>query len=152
LPPIIVRDAARVLLFDPRGRVLLLCFADPVTGSRLWVTPGGAVEPGETHEEAAVRELAEETGLLGVQMGPCVGELEHSFTWNGQAYRQADRFYVARVEGAPDLSAPGLEIGEVLVRAAWLEPAELAELDAVSPRDIAGRVADAVARWPRAVS
>jgi 8-oxo-dGTP pyrophosphatase MutT (NUDIX family) len=132
--------------------VLLLCFADPVTGSRLWVTPGGAVEPGESHEEAAVRELAEETGLRGVKLGPCVGEHEHSFTWNGQAYQQTDRFYVAWVDGDPELSAPGLESGEVLVKAAWLEPAELAELDAVSPRDIAARVADAVARWPRDAS
>ena len=151
-PAVIVRAAARVLLLDDRDRVLLLCFADPATGALLWVTPGGALEAGETHEQAALRELAEETGLRDIPLGPSVGDHEHRFTWNGQAYQQSDRFYVARVDGVPDLTAPGLETGEVLVKAAWLELAELAKLDAVSPRDVVARAADAVARWPRAAS
>ena len=38
---------------------------DPgVPGSRWWVTPGGGVDPGESEEEAAVRELAEETDMV----------------------------------------------------------------------------------------
>ena len=45
---------------DDRGRVLL---ARHVEGD-LWVLPGGAIEPGETPSDAAVREMWEETGLL----------------------------------------------------------------------------------------
>lgn len=51
-----------VVLTDPQGRILL--------GERIkageepsWCLPGGAVEPGETFEAAAVRELQEETGI-----------------------------------------------------------------------------------------
>jgi 8-oxo-dGTP pyrophosphatase MutT (NUDIX family) len=143
------RAAVRVILLDASDRFLLLLFVDPVTGRKIWVTPGGALEPGEDDESAARRELAEETGLRNVRLGPCVGELAHSFTWNGQAYRQVDRFYAARVDSAPELSAPGLESGEVIMATRWWAGAELHDSDAsVAPVDIGARAAEAAARWP----
>jgi 8-oxo-dGTP pyrophosphatase MutT (NUDIX family) len=61
--------------YDDTGQILLVKHAD--TG--LWVAPGGAIEPGETPADAAVREMWEETGLLvrlvrilGVYVGPWV--------------------------------------------------------------------------------
>lgn len=51
---IVVRDGAVLLV--RRGR-------PPSQG--LWSVPGGKVEPGETEADAVVRELAEETGLIG---------------------------------------------------------------------------------------
>jgi ADP-ribose pyrophosphatase YjhB (NUDIX family) len=64
---------ANVLILDDRGRLLLMHRAD--TGD--WGLPGGFMEPGETVEEAARREVREETGLevgrlalLGVFSGP----------------------------------------------------------------------------------
>ena len=58
-PPVIAMGGACVLL-DADGRVLLVRH----TYGRLnWEIPGGAAEPGESPDEAAVREIREETGL-----------------------------------------------------------------------------------------
>jgi 8-oxo-dGTP pyrophosphatase MutT (NUDIX family) len=59
-----VRRTARVLVVDDAGRMLLFSDSDPgIPGLRWWITPGGGAEPGESDVEAAVREVAEETGL-----------------------------------------------------------------------------------------
>lgn len=62
-----------IINFDEAGRALLLKHRD----TELWVAPGGAVEPGETPGDSALREMWEETGLvveligiLGVYGGP----------------------------------------------------------------------------------
>ncbi|MBU2662169.1 NUDIX domain-containing protein [Actinoplanes bogorensis] len=61
--PLVVA-AAGVLVRDDRGRILLQQRSD----DRTWCIPGGAVEPGERLEEAARRELREETGLLAGEL------------------------------------------------------------------------------------
>lgn len=60
-----VRVAARLLLRDPDGRVLLFPYRPPELGGRIayWFTPGGGVEGGESLACAACRECLEETGL-----------------------------------------------------------------------------------------
>jgi 8-oxo-dGTP pyrophosphatase MutT (NUDIX family) len=61
-----VRRAARVILLDPQDRVLLMRYdGGPPSGSH-WATPGGGLNPGEDYREAAVRELAEETGWTDI--------------------------------------------------------------------------------------
>lgn len=57
-----LRPAARILLLDAAGRALLFRFT-PADRPPFWTTPGGAVDPGESYEDAARRELREETGL-----------------------------------------------------------------------------------------
>ncbi|MCY7396036.1 MAG: NUDIX domain-containing protein [Nocardioides sp.] len=55
---------ASVALVDPRGWVLLQERDEhPVIDPGRWGFPGGGVEPGESFEQAAYRELAEETGV-----------------------------------------------------------------------------------------
>ncbi len=54
------REAARVILIDERSRVLLTAVRDPDDDVVVWIAPGGTVEQGETVEQTARRELAEE--------------------------------------------------------------------------------------------
>ncbi|HEY3512286.1 NUDIX domain-containing protein [Kribbella sp. NPDC051137] len=62
--PLVVA-AAGVLVWDhDRRRVLLQERSDDQT----WCIPGGAVEPGERLEDAARRELREETGLVAGEL------------------------------------------------------------------------------------
>jgi 8-oxo-dGTP pyrophosphatase MutT (NUDIX family) len=56
------RPASRIILLDPDGRVLLFRF-DPPDRPPFWCLPGGALDPGESHKEAARRELLEECGI-----------------------------------------------------------------------------------------
>jgi 8-oxo-dGTP pyrophosphatase MutT (NUDIX family) len=92
------REAARVLLLGPTGRLLLVRFEDRLTDYAWWATPGGGIRPGETPEAAALREVWEETGLRELSLGPCVWLREFEFTWREQRYRQHERIFAARVE------------------------------------------------------
>ena len=55
-----LRHSARALLIDGDGSILLAEFALP--RMRLWATPGGGIEPGESSRDALRRELLEEVG------------------------------------------------------------------------------------------
>jgi 8-oxo-dGTP pyrophosphatase MutT (NUDIX family) len=85
-----VRHTARVVLFDENGRVLLARFE--YDGKRWWAAPGGGLERAETHEEAARREIREETGLDLQNLGPWSWTREHVFRFDGRLYRQKERW------------------------------------------------------------
>jgi 8-oxo-dGTP pyrophosphatase MutT (NUDIX family) len=102
----LIRLAARVLLLDSANRIFLMFFAPGQDGAGVWITPGGGLEPGETFEQAAARELWEEVGLRDFELGPCVWLRTHTLDYTDRQMEQQERFYVVRV----DAHDPGLHI------------------------------------------
>ncbi|MFF3315202.1 NUDIX hydrolase [Streptomyces sp. NPDC003035] len=92
-----LRRVARVVLLDPDDRILLLHGYEPDDPAQTWwFTPGGGLEGDETHEEAALRELAEETGITEVDLGPVVWQRICSFPFDGRRWDQDEWYYLAR--------------------------------------------------------
>ncbi|WP_406258982.1 NUDIX hydrolase [Streptomyces nigra] len=92
-----VRRVARVVLLDPEDRILLLHGHEPEDpADDWWFTPGGGVEGDETREEAALRELAEETGITDVDLGPVLWRRRCSFPFAGRRWDQDEWYYLAR--------------------------------------------------------
>jgi 8-oxo-dGTP pyrophosphatase MutT (NUDIX family) len=91
-----LRKVARVVLLDPQDRILLLHGHEPDDpADDWWFTPGGGVEGDETREEAALRELAEETGITEAELGPVLWRRTCSFPFAGRRWDQDEWYYLA---------------------------------------------------------
>ncbi len=116
------RDAARVLLLDDEDRALLVAHAPDPT-RRVWTAPGGGLQPGESHEQAATRELAEEIGIE-VPLGPWVWSRRVTFAFRGCWIDQSERWFLARIDEVDAEAAPLDDVGALDAR--WWTATELA--------------------------
>jgi 8-oxo-dGTP pyrophosphatase MutT (NUDIX family) len=106
-----LRQAGRVLVIDPTGRVLLLEGFDPAQPDRrYWFTIGGGLEDGESTAHAAIRELREEAGIVAAadELAGPVWQRSTEFSFDGMRYRQEEDYYLLRVGQVP-VSLAGLD-------------------------------------------
>ncbi|MFI5202821.1 MAG: NUDIX domain-containing protein [Candidatus Kapaibacterium sp.] len=95
------RNQARGIVLNSRGEMLFVKHkdslpADPNQPDRLeyWVPPGGGLEDGETYEEAAVREVFEETGLRVEGSSRHVHTLEKPLMFGGELRLMHAQYYL----------------------------------------------------------
>jgi 8-oxo-dGTP diphosphatase len=118
------------IITDDRGRLLLIKRGhEPDAG--LWSLPGGRVEPGETDEQAVVREIHQETGL-SVRCDRLVGSVQRA----GLGGAVVDiRDYAVTITGGE------LAAGDDAADARWVSPADLAGLP------VTGGLVEALTAW-----
>jgi len=131
-----IRRAARVVLMDMRGRVLLFRYViadlDP-----FWILPGGECDPQEDFPQAAARELREETGIaahprpLGI-----VRQAEYDYL--GEPVRTIEHFFVHRTAQARIDTAGHTELERrVMLEHRWFETIEMTNwAETIYPLDL----------------
>ncbi len=99
---VLKRSASRVLCFNGEGQLLLIRASDPADRAKpsWWELPGGGIEPGESPQDAIVRELREEAGVIDATIGRCVWTQHAQFTFAGWEFDQHERIYLATSSGA----------------------------------------------------
>ncbi len=147
------RSAARVILMDGEGRVLVLRGHDVNQPERSWwFTVGGGIDAGETPVQAALRETREEVGIAladGDLVGPVLTRTG-IFDFFAETCRQHEVFYLARIPDAVEVTAAGWTDAEreLLDEVAWLTATELREQPLeVFPPELPDVVDHLVAGW-----
>src|SRR5438477_12578023 len=89
-------------------------------GRLLWSLPKGHVEIGETTEDAAIREVAEETGITGRVLAP-LGTIDFWFVAEGRRIHKTVHHFLLLASGG-ELSDADIEVEQV----EWVPLTELA--------------------------
>jgi 8-oxo-dGTP pyrophosphatase MutT (NUDIX family)/catechol 2,3-dioxygenase-like lactoylglutathione lyase family enzyme len=148
-----VRLAARVVLLDPDGRVLLMRYDDPLPNGPHWSTPGGGLERGEDFPAGALRELAEETGWTDITLRDEVARRGFVMRLGGDGpdVYQDERLYQARTAVAQReiRGVAAMHASDGIAAWRWWTLAELeSTTESVWPGNLASLVRDAQEEAP----
>lgn len=95
----------------PKGAEVLLAARRTRRGEVVWGLPKGLVEEGESFEEAAVREVREETGFEGAITAP-LGSVSYWFVWEGTRINKTVHFFLMELTGG-DAAFRDMEMEDV---------------------------------------
>ena len=90
-------SAGGVLVRRLRKRWMVAAIRPAGRPQGLWALPKGQIDEGETGEETALREVAEETGASGRSLGK-LGDVRYTFTWEGERVFKVVSFFLVRYE------------------------------------------------------
>ena len=122
-----IRRAARLLVIDEHERLLLFRFTF-AGRAPFWATAGGECDPGESFEDAARRELTEETGLVAEPGGAVVARGNEFVTVGGEAVTADERYFRIRVPACEIAIHGHTELEREIMRDhRWFTRAELAD-------------------------
>lgn len=107
-----VHSAGGVVMAQINGRPRFLLIKNSFDGR--WTIPKGRLEPDETSEQAAVREVAEETGLTA-EVITLVGKNTYHFRWREKLVHKRVDVYVLRSTGSTKLVPEKFDPDEKLV-------------------------------------
>lgn len=141
-----VRRAARLLMLDDLGRVLLFPFQPQGTDGPIeyWFTPGGGVEEGETVAEAAQRECFEETGFVLAERGEALATRQFELTLlDGERVWAEEHYFIVQVgDHQPDSRGWTAQERACMGAARWFDREMLASPpQAVFPEGLASILA-----------
>jgi 8-oxo-dGTP pyrophosphatase MutT (NUDIX family) len=88
-------SAGGVLVRRLRGSWHLAAIRPAGKPEGVWALPKGRIDPGETGEATALREVREETGAGGRSLGK-LGDVRYVFTWNGERIFKVVSFFLVR--------------------------------------------------------
>lgn len=109
-------------------------------GRLLWSLPKGHLEAGESAEDAAIREVEEETGIRGRVLAP-LGTIDYWFVAEDRRIHKTVHHYLLEAAGG-ELSDTDVEVDEV----AWVPIGELGDrLAYAGERRLAETAADLLA-------
>ena len=122
------------------GQVAALIGRTDRRGRILWSLPKGHIEMGETAEQTAIREVAEETGIQGSVLA-ALGSIDYWFVTEGRRVHKTVHHYLMRFLGG-ELSDDDVEVTEV----AWVPlgdlPSRLAYADERRLAEVADELID----------
>src|SRR6266508_5857550 len=119
-------SAGGVVVRRLRGRWMLAAIRPAGRKPGLWALPKGNIGPGEKPDEAALREVEEETGVEA-RLVTKLGDVRYVYTWAGERIFKIVSFYLVRYEGGRLGRIPPEHAHEI-AEARWLPLADAPRL------------------------